>query len=69
MKTEKMILKNINDVLSRDEMKMIMAGKVEVRKGCRGTCYGGSDGEPGICYRAFDERIFQCLCTATQTSC
>jgi hypothetical protein len=34
MKTEKMSFKNIKDVLSRDEMKSIMAGS-----GCDILCY------------------------------
>jgi hypothetical protein len=37
MKTEKMSFKNIKDVLSRDEMKMIMAGSGSCSCHCTGS--------------------------------
>ncbi len=40
MKTEKMSFKNIKDVLSRDEMKRIMAGSG--RTYCQATCNDGT---------------------------
>ena len=41
MKTEKMSFKNIKDVLSRDEMKEIMAGSgCDIQCYCNGTYVG-----------------------------
>ncbi len=41
MKTEKMSFKNIKDVLSRDEMKSIMAGSGGGGATCSGCVAGG----------------------------
>jgi hypothetical protein len=48
MKTEKMSFKNIKDVLSRDEMKGIMAGSGS--GGRCGICLGAPGG--GYCHRS-----------------
>lgn len=58
MKTQKISLANIKDVLSRDEMKSIMAGSGDATS-CRGRCASG-----GECYHPFDDRIYQCWCTS-----
>jgi len=42
MKTEKMSFKNIKDVLSRDEMKSIMAGSGVEGYSCRSCCTSGA---------------------------
>jgi hypothetical protein len=60
MKIEKVSFKNIKDILSRDEMKQIVAGC-----GSSAYCGGRCASNNGACYRPFDERIYQCICTAT----
>jgi len=58
MKTEKMSFKNIKDVLSRDEMKGIMAGSGE--GSLCGVCIG-YNGQKAACITQYG----RCRCIAT----
>ena len=63
MKTEKMSFKNIKDVLSRDEMKSVMAGSGT--DSCPQACSGDSSKN---CYR---NTSLACVCNvnSSQTPC
>ncbi len=75
MKTEKMSFKTIKDVLSRDEMKMIMAGSGEGCGMCMITVGVTGPNEPagsGIQTMSFGCSYnggYLCLCNGNQSFC